>query len=802
MKSRSRIQRIGLAGLVMLPASFLGGGCDQVVPPPVGGGATLATPSRSTTIALTSDDRIAVVANKQGNSVSILQVQDQSGDDRVQLLAEVAVGDEPGFVAIHPNDNEAYVTNAVSGTVSVIARSGNTFSVVSTIAVPAEPRGCAITPNGTRLYVAHQTAGIVTAIDVATRTILGFVTVGGNPSALAITNDGDEDDTDEQVFVTQFYAELIPGGPGEVFDEGKRGVVRVFSVGNPGSPQQINIAPFANVGFTADRTLFCQQFNPDAANNLFCPDENETDATSTTITADPQGAYPNQFWSALIRGNRLYLPNIGACPEPPVRFNVNVQALVNVVNTSTRTEESDRRVNLNAQVKDEVQPENPAGSLVRLFGNDLVAIDANHAGTNYLIVSRGGNYVFKAGLNSAGQLNLGAPNVIRFQTGNLPTGVVISAEGGRAYVNNEVNESVTIIDLHNDTVLARDVSIGTPPSPGTPDHEFVVGKLAFFTALGLPDSGIFNTAVRDLVPLNDRNKASDNGWSGCGSCHPDGLADGVTWSFGTGPRQTVPLDGFFANNDPNNQRISNYSAVMGSITDFNNNARGVQGGIGFAGDPPNPGIFAHGLTRGASDALDAMTIWAQGLRSPVMPPSSDTQSLSAARTLFDTRCSSCHGGVKWTKSQVIYDNNPTFDVDPGAGGVAFDPGVMNTGPQLVSFTSNDLTIRFLDGVGTFDATDPLELRGAGAQSGRAALGAAGFNAPSLLGIGYHAPYLHNGAAQTLPEVFLLHGLDEGTIATELSTSDRNALELFLNTIDDRTQPFGSETDDFLSATGG
>ena len=43
-------------------------------------------------------------------------------------------------------------------------------------------------------------------------------------------------------------------------------------------------------------------------------------------------------------------------------------------------------------------------------------------------------------------------------------------------------------------------------------------------------------------------------------------------------------------------------------------------------------------------------------------------------------------------------------------------------------------------------------------SGSTAFGADGFNVPSLLSINYHAPYLHRGQAQTLEEVFPLHGL--------------------------------------------
>ena len=88
--------------------------------------------------------------------------------------------------------------------------------------------------------------------------------MGGNPAALAITNNGDDDDTDETVFVTQFYAALIPSGPGEGRDLGKQGIVRAFSVGDPSNVATITLAPLANSGFTADRTNFCPQSRPQA----------------------------------------------------------------------------------------------------------------------------------------------------------------------------------------------------------------------------------------------------------------------------------------------------------------------------------------------------------------------------------------------------------------------------------------------------------------------------------------------------------------------------------------------------------
>ena len=46
---------------------------------------------------------------------------------------------------------------------------------------------------------------------------------------------------------------------------------------------------------------------------------------------DPTSAFPNQLQSIVIRGNQAYLPNIAASPNGPLRFNVDTQAFVNVI---------------------------------------------------------------------------------------------------------------------------------------------------------------------------------------------------------------------------------------------------------------------------------------------------------------------------------------------------------------------------------------------------------------------------------------------------------------------------------------
>jgi YVTN family beta-propeller protein len=785
-----------------------------------------AAPGRSTSIALTSDETRVVVVNRLANSVSIIQVKNKNGKDVSTKLAEIPVGEDPRCVAVHPSNRAAYVTNAISGTVSVVSLVQN--RVVQEIKVGTEPRGCALTADGSLLYVANLTEGTVSIIvtsDPLKPMPDGAVQVGGRPWAVAVTDKGTGNISDDTVFVTEIFAELNPDfsdpsfdGNGEARDLGKQGVVHAFPAGN-GNPTitEITLKPLANSGFTANRIAPNNFCGAAAHSPIFCPDPD--DINDPINTADPQGVFPNQLTSGLIRGNRLYLPNIGSQPEPPEFFNVNVQALVYNVDINALSEVPAEHVNLNNQIK--VETAQPPPSLDRTFGNDLVAIDGNAAGDRFVIVSRGGNQIFRATLDASGQLNIlnaGKTGVdCRLQTGNLPTGVAIRKDGTRAYADNEVNFSVTSMDTDNCLTLQLDISSSDPPAPGSLAHNSLVGNLAFFTALGIPDNGFQGTDIRSIIPRNFRDKASKDAWSSCGSCHLDGLVDGTTHIFGTGPRQTRSLDGMFSKQNPDDQALLNWSAVRGSNTDFNNNSRVNQGGCGFASDvfdpdqcftkvnnmPPgmntiaNPAIYDHGITQGGSDALDAQTLWIfTAVRPLLQPQPADT---SAGRAVFGQFCASCHGGVKWTKSEIFHRDNPAATMQNGP---ALDPGVMNTNNEFKSFTCNGLTFNYLEKVGTFDPTNPIEIRDNATAA--IALGADGFNVPTLLSINFSAPYLHRGQAQTLEDVFPLHGLGPDgqdfppttTIATELSAQQQADLLVFLKSIDGTTVPFRSEADDF------
>jgi YVTN family beta-propeller protein len=812
---RSVMALVAVLGLV-----GLGIAAQNATPPPIA-----RTPSRSTTIALTSGEGVVVVVNREANSLSIIRVRANDQDVGIKI-AEIGVGEEPRCVAVHPNDQEAYVTNGISGTVSVVNLGQR--RVVATIPVGTEPRGCALTPTGALLYVANHTEGTVSIIDTSSRREVGKVNVGRNPTALAITNDGDGVDSDERVFVTQIFAELNPNfvdpvfnGNGEMRDLGKQGVVQAFQAGNANpTVHKITLAPIANSGFNASRTNFCPKaVDPQPHSLIFCPDP-ALPGTDPINAINPQGVFPNQLLSALIRGRRLYLPNIGAQPEPPEGATVNVQALVNRVDTHALAEVGAQ--NLNQQI--DVETAAPPPSLDKTFGNDIVAIDADRAGNKFVIVSRGGNQVLRAKRDPAtGQLNIlnaaGTGVDCRIQTGNLPSGVAIRRDGTRAYANNEANFSVTSMNIDNGfcLTLQLDIDSAEPPAPGSFEHAVLVGKLAFFTALGIPDNDIFGTPIRDFVPRDFKGKMSKDAWSSCGSCHPDGLADGVTWSFGTGPRQTIPLDGMFSKQSPDDQRVLNWSAVRGSNTDFNANSRATQNGCGFASDLfdpgqcfvkgpatlANPAIYDHGIVHGGSDALDAQTLWIFAAVRPLHQPQGNDAMRTAGQGVFNTNCASCHGGAKWTKSEIFHRDNPAAvaqngpTLDPGVTRLIPAAGLAAPANELFSFTCNLSTFKYLEDVGTFDVTNPIELRDNATAS--TAFGVNGFQPPSLFSINYHAPYLHRGQAQTLDAVFPLHSLPTGGTIANLNPVDQENLLVFLQSIDGTTNSLRSQGDDFRDA---
>jgi hypothetical protein len=536
-------------------------------------------------------------------------------------------------------------------------------------------------------------------------------------------------------------------------------------------------------------------------------------ASSGTNGFETTGAYPNQLYSCALNEDVLYVTSVGASPESfnnGTDFHQNLQGLVSRIRLDTGDVEPP--VDLNALVDDLAAP--------KRFTS--VPVDIAFAPNSELgyIASLASDSVLRVDFSMDPPV-AGSPSGVTFlATGRSPRGVaIVDAE---LYTANEVARSISHIDLAMQETVTMDIESATPPGSAA-EIEVLQGQRFFETGLG---------------------RWSANGWVSCVGCHPFGTTDNVTWSFPAGPRQTVDTSASF-DAGATEQRIFNWTAIFDEVHDFELNTRGVAGGTGAIvndstlnangtantaaqidivgpGGTANPiNAFNIGSARAVSllgatpDDWDAIEAYMATIRSPHGATRLDGDP-DAGRTVFeDGGCNACHAGSLWTLSRRYY--TPAFNPNDGTDLderllSLFSVGVTSIGDvrpdQLPSTDTNVLTVLSNDAngaparhtcvtriVGTFDADGP-QGRGAAEvrQNGAAAQGPSGFNIPSLLGVGRGAPFLHNGAAETLDELldpagdFVTH-LRAGNQVFSPTPQELADLIAFVKTIDDSTATF-------------
>ena len=814
--------------------------------------------NKSSPIDIDANGTRVVNANTDTGTVSLFEV---GGDGTLTKLSEVRVGDEPRSVAFVPNKPLVYVANTVSGTLSVLNTDDGT---ITTVDVGTEPWAVVASPNGSFVAVANANDNTVQVIDTETNQTIATTAVGRSPRALAITNDGDADDRDELLYVPSFFARPregftppssaglggtaaapFPAGStgqpvvGEgIFDDSREGTVDVVSTDTWQVVSTVVLAPLADTGFNFARGAFVSAVANDTPRTIFA------DGATDPMAAIPAGAFPNLLQSIAIFDGRGFVPNSGASPEPPLRFNLNVQSLVSVFDVATNQELTAQTFNMNRGINFDV----PAGLLEaqvrdntdRLFPSAPVDIDCSEATGKCWVVSQGSAFIVRMDFDGTGKPTINAPTaagpfatspVVRILTidpmnatssGRNPRGIALNVDGTRGYVSCPTTRDVIVADLVGNTVLQRVRSAELPTD--LLELSVLRGKIDFFTA---------------------RPFWSDRGWGGCWSCHPDGRTDNVTWSFEAGPRQTIPLDGTFSNiHGLGDQRLLNWTAVRDENPDFELNTRGIFGGRGFI--VTNTDVNSDGITPDSDPNVrnygpassfralqqDDITNWiALAVRGPIAPKSTSA-SVTRGRDIFGgaapggANCVACHSGDKWTTSRVTYDQadvNPVPGVDTGIVNVADPLSVFLNGFNSAAGAGRACEVpappgaterlRIAHQVGTFTAANPIEVRHGAISpvNGMApdivlnpAFGADGFNTPSLIGVFDSAPYFRAGQAATLEEAFGI-GTDPnflpaavvhwqagtGGVANILDSDATAVTDLiaFLRTIDDTTTPF-------------
>jgi YVTN family beta-propeller protein len=796
-----------------------GGGGD-------GGPVTVSdAPSRGSSIALTQDDTVAVAVNRDVGSVSVFGVVPDPIAITKKGDVDLGAGSEPWQVVVTPDGASALVVLRQAQQVVKIDDLKGTPKKGAVVKVGSEPTGIALSPTGRKAYVANWVDGTLAVIDTQTMTVtktvdLNAALVGtgllgtvaarpalAHPRSVAVTNNGDANDDDETILVTEYFAQRVEAeqANGSNADTSKNGVVYKIGAGDL-AVSTIKLKSLADIGFK--------------------------DATGGTA-----GCFPNQLQSITIQGKQAFVTSVCASPKGPLQpvsrnacttdadctaapnvdsFCVNPTAqanagtcndvaniktvtspVVSVIDLTTGTE-TDGTANLNARFRDEYVKGKVADDASRRYPLLAMDVDFVKGGTIAYVAANGADAVFRVKYDASGAITeVGAPSnmfinlnptgIAPEKAGQLPTGIAVSRTGkGFALVANDATRNVLALDFNTQSIrggaAAPVVAQGAALPAGGSDAEKVLhGKRFFATGMG-------------------RWSLKGQGWGACQNCHMDGLTDNVTWYFARGPRQSTSLDGSWSKKDATDQRIFNWSGIFDELSDFEGNTRGVSGGIGaivkakstppalgdridlanvtstIAGetgshdglngssakvaDPANPLSIS---TPGQLPDWSEMTKFLQGVRSPRGASNLDAGKVTAGRALFESKnCAGCHGGDKWTISKVFYAPSKTVTdallakawTAPGGFPVGLLPAASGTMRAQVGGAGNDQLLCMMRNVGTFGVAET----GVGIAEVRANMvavaqgndvGAKGYNPPSLKNLVTGAPYLHGGNARTL-----------------------------------------------------
>ncbi|MBS1150962.1 MAG: hypothetical protein H6Q89_2660, partial [Myxococcaceae bacterium] len=697
----------------------------------------LRASSKSSTVALSDDDALIAMVNPNNNSLSTFSASTKT------LLSRFTTGGEPSAVVFTPSRKSAWVANRADATVKLINGLDTASpSVGATVNVGSEPTGIALSPTGRFLVVAEWAEARVSVVDTTTNTVVSSLPVR-NPRAVAITNDGDADDSDEKVVVTEFYGRTNTAA--EATDLSRTGAVQVYTLSATGtlaSDGQITFAPNPDGGFGA-------------------------------------GYSPNQLFGVAIQNNRVYVPNIAASPGGAPAFDKNIAPVVLVADLATKTEVT------NGGGSQSLAPLVNAFTGTKFFLADLVDLSFLSTTNVAYAVARGGEVMQRMVYDStANTLTLGSTQntQIDLLAGTAgaacqnPTGVVVTT--GRAYVNCWGNQRLGIVDLATQTLTDAVVSVPAP----TAGAEIAVNRGRHFYFTG-------------------RTRWSNSAWSSCGSCHPDGLSDNITWNFAAGPRQSTSMDGSYSHGTTVKQRIFNWTGIVDELHDFEGNTRGVQGGKGAittattAGDCGNLALETAvalpannlassakevadqgGVVRcvpGAWDDIDAFT---RTIRPPKGRKALDAAAVTRGAAVFvEGNCANCHGGPGWTLSRRSYTPSTAvnaallttaFTKPPNWPGtwtfhtasfqVAAQPVAAEVTPFNTAAIPPPQVACVVRNIGTFGipgdvtTTNLLEVK---LPAATRAQGRGGYNIPSLYGMQVAAPLLHHGQAASLTDLF-------------------------------------------------
>ena len=460
----------------------------------------------------------AYVTNATSGTMTVINLANNS------VLATVPVGASPTAVVVNSAGTRAYVTNSTAGTVTVINTTNN--SLVKTITVGANPSSLALTPAGDRLFVTNAGAGTVTKINTTTNTVtIGAIRVGNGPSSAAVTSDGKyvyvtntASDSVSVITVSTSAVKNIAGvgdSPTDVVLIGGRayvsnldGSVAIISTATNVVSGRIQVgAPVKSLALTPDGALLIAA----ATNDKVVAIDTTSNAVISTLTTDPTPDTASTPGLAVAANGTIYQTD----------SSDNVLRILNVVTTTIPNDPpvtDDPIVGTPDQQTGEV-----TGTIVASDpdGNDLTYTVTTAAVHGTVTVDDDGSFAYIPRLRdrlladdsttdtfvitvsdgretatSTVQVSVLPADIVAgasAPTGGTPSGLAVS--GGKAYVTNASDGTMTVINLANNSVLAT-VPVGPSPTAVVVN---TAGTRAYVTNSTAGTVTVINTTNNTLV---------------------------------------------------------------------------------------------------------------------------------------------------------------------------------------------------------------------------------------------------------------------------------------------------------------
>lgn len=365
-------------------------GCQPTPQVPVSladGVATVSSP-----LALSPDGNTLWVVNPDADSVTPIDTK------TLKAGMPLEVGKEPWGVVVTARG--IVVLNRADGSLSLLEGNKRTD-----IPVGAEPGGIALSPLGKLAYVTVSSSDEVAIVELAAKAVVKRIAVGRMPWAIAVTDDGNEEDSDETVIVTHRLARLRPDGE-EATDNGKEGWLSLIQ---GGEVKEISLPPY-EFGFV------------------------------------------NGLESLAIFNDAVLVTHLLNQPEEPRDFQNTVSGAVSTVSLTTEQELTERRIHLN---------ESSFSTPV----NFPRAIALTPDGKTAYVVLAGSDAVMGIDLTTPEKAKL----LGFWQTGNNPRGIVLNKDGSRAYVMNYLSRDVSVLDLTDTSKRSVIATINGTPETLEPD---------------------------------------------------------------------------------------------------------------------------------------------------------------------------------------------------------------------------------------------------------------------------------------------------------------------------------------------